>query len=105
VGTKNSSTSLTTKYQRSLKTSLECIFLTHNANLHKINLEKAFKARRNTLDTREPRTENQSVWTQTCGTINVKPALIRAFTKSVNQDLNIPIRYILKKIQAARMCK
>jgi hypothetical protein len=62
VGTKNSSTSLTTKYQRSLKAGLECIFLTHNANLHKINLEKAFKARRNTLDTREPRTENQSVW-------------------------------------------
>jgi spore photoproduct lyase len=62
-GTKNSSTSLTTKYQRSLKQAgLECIFLTHNANLHKINLEKAFKARRNTLDTREPRTENQSVW-------------------------------------------
>jgi hypothetical protein len=41
AGTKNSSTSLTTKYQRSLKTSgLECIFLTHNANLHKkINLK------------------------------------------------------------------
>jgi DNA repair photolyase len=72
---------------------LECIFLTHNANLHKINLEKAFKARRNTLDTREPRTENQS-WRLKPGYNRVKPALIRAFTKSVNQDLNIPIRYI-----------
>jgi hypothetical protein len=30
------------------------------------------------LDTREPRTENQSWEAQTCGTINnVKPALIR----------------------------
>jgi hypothetical protein len=70
-------------------------FLTHNANLHKINLEKAFKARRNTLDTREPRTENQSVWRlKPWYNQRVKPALIRAFTKSVNQDLNIPIRYI-----------
>jgi DNA repair photolyase len=43
-GTKNSSTSLTTKYQRSLKQAgLECIFLTHNANLHKINLKRPFK--------------------------------------------------------------
>jgi spore photoproduct lyase len=47
------------------------VFSTHNANLHKINLEKAFKARRNTLDTREPRTENQSVWRLKPGTINV----------------------------------
>jgi hypothetical protein len=39
-GTKNSSTSLTTKYQRSLKNKRSRIFLTHNANLHKINLEK-----------------------------------------------------------------
>jgi hypothetical protein len=30
--------------------------------IFKINFKKAFKARRNTLDTREPRTENQSVW-------------------------------------------
>jgi DNA repair photolyase len=41
AGTKNSSTSLTTKYQRSLKNSRSRMyFLTHNANLHKINLEK-----------------------------------------------------------------
>jgi hypothetical protein len=37
------------------------------------------------LDTREPRTENQSVWRLKTGTINVKPALIRAFTKSVTK--------------------
>jgi hypothetical protein len=55
-------------------------------------LKKAFKARRNTLDTREPRTENQSVWGSNLYNQRV-PALIRAFTKSVNQDLNIPIRY------------
>jgi spore photoproduct lyase len=56
---------------------LECIFLTHNANLHKINLEKAFKARRNTLDTREPRTENQSVW-------RLKPAVQSTCKASFN---------------------
>jgi hypothetical protein len=77
TGTKNSSTSLTTKYQRSLKKAgLECIFLTHNANLHKINLEKLLK-QRNTLDTREPRTESVSMESNLYNGNN-KPALIRA---------------------------
>jgi hypothetical protein len=48
-------------------------------------LEKGL-LRRNTLDTREPRTENQSVWRSNLRyNQRVKPALIRAFTKSVNK--------------------
>jgi DNA repair photolyase len=44
------------------KTSWSRMYSLLTMLIFKINLEKAFKARRNTLDTREPRTENQSVW-------------------------------------------
>jgi hypothetical protein len=52
-------------------------FLTHNANLHKINLEKLLK-QEEILWTLENQ-ENQSVWrSQTRYNQRVKPALIRA---------------------------
>jgi hypothetical protein len=75
--TKNSSTSLTTKYQRSLKTSWSRMYFPYT-RLHKINLKKAFKARRrNTWTLENQEQKNQSVWrlkTTTC-----KASLIRAY--------------------------
>jgi spore photoproduct lyase len=75
---------------------LECIFLTHNANLHKINLEKGLLKQEEILWTLENQEQKISQYGGSNLRYNqrVKPALIRAFTKSVNQELNIPIRYI-----------
>jgi spore photoproduct lyase len=50
---------------------LECIFLTHNANLHKINLEKGLLKQEEILWTLENQEQSVSMEAQTCGTINV----------------------------------
>lgn len=75
---------------------LECIFLTHNENLHKINLSKGLLDQENILWAIENQEQKISQYggNNLRYKKNIKPALVRAFTKIVDQDLGIPIRYI-----------
>jgi spore photoproduct lyase len=75
---------------------LECIFLTHNENLHKINLNKGLLEQEKLLWT----PNIQEVKVSQYGGNNIrynyklKYKLVEQFTDLVNNNLNIPIRYI-----------